>query len=96
MSWDSDRFRVEFGQVMIVSLGDGTADLDATYGAEIWLMEDGKVTTRKKRATIIDDSIPALLRMMADWIEENHDTGLRQLVADFETTKTPRPRQDPS
>jgi hypothetical protein len=86
MSWDENRVRIELGQVMTVAFG-AQPDLAITYAAEIWPFVDGKAKGRKPAARILEDSVPALLRNLADWIDEHDDPGLRFLIRRFEQAK---------
>lgn len=88
MSWDSDRVRVELCAVMTFSLADGA--MTSRHGAEIWLSDDeGKIQrTRKPAATLVAETRPHLLRMLADWMENRDDPSLSALVLETAAAET--------
>jgi hypothetical protein len=82
-TFDSDRVRIELCQVATVNLE--TAHLDTRHGAEVWLSgDDGKILRiRKPAVTLVDETRPALLRQIADWMEDRDDPSLSLLVSEL-------------
>jgi hypothetical protein len=82
-SFDSDRVRIELCRVATVNLE--TAQLDTRHGAEVWLSgDDGKILRiRKPAVTLVDETRPALLRQIADWMEDRDDPSLSLLVSEY-------------
>ena len=88
MSWDSDRVRIELCDVM--SIDPDMLEMAARQAAEIWLSDDqGKIRrTRKPVVTLVDETRPALLRQIADWMENKDDPSLAGLAAEYARKRT--------
>lgn len=79
--FEDDRVRIELCEVVTVKFGGPGADMVVRHAAEVWPFDDGKAKRGKPHVRLIAETRPALLRMLADWIETNNDPSLRGLIA---------------
>jgi hypothetical protein len=88
-TFDSDRVRIELCDVMTIGREDGSAVLTPCQGADIWLGDgEGKIRrSRKPTISLVDETRPALLRQIADWIENRGDPSLSLLASETAAAK---------
>lgn len=95
MSWDDQAVRLELHEIMLAPYDEAkrTVVMTAAEGIEIYPLVEGKTRARKPAVVLSGDpgtgpaARAALLRRLADLIEQNGDSSLVKLVEEYRALK---------